>query len=308
MSGYRPIAHMQQLIIAPQNTFTTSSKLLNHSISSFKSLAMRIGRIPEFLEDSSTSRKKVLEELQARRHIASSHANIMSRQANWGPVAMERYLAAQHSIFLINTEIKNEAETFVDWKRTKARECMGVLFGGLLECSEKGTVVATLGLAIIGNLPTGIIQPGLSPGHYSGKSLFESLVVQAERKVEAERSPNADHTSGFTSHSPASRLPTMVSSKLDTSMGGQKTESTPTRSQDPHLAKPVSQHVRWVYPFCMGSLRSVLTTSTFSILVAFVLRLLLITPRSKALHRRHLYRGSPVSQALRRERFHRRPH
>ena len=191
---------------------------------------MRIGRIQEFLEDSSAVKKKEREDLLQHRRDFVSRVNILNRG---------RFGASQDLILAIKADIKKEEAGFGEWKRTKARECMGILFGGLLECSEKGTIVATLGLATIGNLSTGTIQPGIPPGHYSGKSLIE-------QKVEAEQPPNEDRTGGIPSHSPPPRVPPKVPSKLGTSMGGQKTGSTSTRSQDPHLAQPVSQHLRWI--------------------------------------------------------------
>ena len=53
---------------------------------------------------------------------------------------------------IIDFEIKNKKASIRNFKRAKGREWMGVLFGGLLECNEKGSIVATLGHAIIQNL------------------------------------------------------------------------------------------------------------------------------------------------------------
>ena len=49
----------------------------------------------------------------------------------------------REQIRTIDTEILNEEASLGDWKRIKAREWMGVLFGALLECSETGAVVAS---------------------------------------------------------------------------------------------------------------------------------------------------------------------
>ena len=83
----------------------------------------------------------------------------------------------------LDVDIMNEEAGLGDWKRIKAREWMGVLFGGLLECSEKGAVVATFGRTIIGYVSTEKTQPGLPRAHYSGHSQVEPLVVEAEREL-----------------------------------------------------------------------------------------------------------------------------
>lgn len=89
----------------------------------------------------------------------------------------------REQIRTLDVEIMNEEASLGDWKRTKAREWMGVLFGALLECSEKGAVVATFGRTIIGYISTEKTQPGLPRAHYSGHSKVEPLVVEAEREL-----------------------------------------------------------------------------------------------------------------------------
>lgn len=89
----------------------------------------------------------------------------------------------REQIHTLDVEVMNEEASLGDWKRTKAREWMGVLFGALLECSEKGAVVATFGRTIIGYVSTEKTQPGLPRVHYTGHSKVEPLVVEAEREL-----------------------------------------------------------------------------------------------------------------------------
>lgn len=89
----------------------------------------------------------------------------------------------RQQIRTLDIEIAEEEASLSDRKRTMAREWMGVLFGGLLECSEKGAVIATFGRTIVGYVSTEKTQPGLPRTHYSGHSQVESLVVEAERKL-----------------------------------------------------------------------------------------------------------------------------
>jgi len=89
----------------------------------------------------------------------------------------------REEIRTLDAEIVDEGISLGDWKHTQAREWMGILFGGLLECSEKGVVVATFGRTIIQHVPTEETQQGPSRPHYSGHSLVELAVAEAERKL-----------------------------------------------------------------------------------------------------------------------------
>ena len=89
----------------------------------------------------------------------------------------------REQISTLDAEILDEEANIGDWKRVKAMEWMGVLFGSLLECSEKGTVVATFGRTIVGYVSTEKTKPGLPRAHYSSHSQVEELVVEAEREL-----------------------------------------------------------------------------------------------------------------------------
>ena len=84
----------------------------------------------------------------------------------------------------VNGQIRARKAKLRDYKLTKSREWMGVLFYSLLKCSEKGTAVATLCHAIVGNLSTKTTQRGGLRAHYPGGSHVKSLPVEVERKVE----------------------------------------------------------------------------------------------------------------------------
>jgi len=85
-----------------------------------------------------------------------------------------------HELHALDAEIVDEKFGLGDWKRVRAREWMGVLFGGLLECSEKGRVVATFGRDIIEYVPTEMPHSDLQ---YSGHSGVKSLVTEAEQTL-----------------------------------------------------------------------------------------------------------------------------
>jgi len=96
----------------------------------------------------------------------------------------ELLLSLREQIRMLDVEIMHEEVSLGDWKRVKAREWMGDLFGGLLECSETGSVIATFGRAIVGYVPTDTTQPGFPRARYSGRSQVERLVAEAECKLQ----------------------------------------------------------------------------------------------------------------------------
>lgn len=136
-------------------------------------------------------------------------------------------MGLREQIRAMDAGIMNEEASLGDWKRVKAREWMGVLFGGLLECSEKGTVVATSCHNIVGCVPTEKTQPDLPRARYTGKTQVGSLVAEAERKLrnisfvnevgdKAERRPD-DHLVGGIPGQPAPAHPSPPVGSIATS-------------------------------------------------------------------------------------------
>ena len=85
----------------------------------------------------------------------------------------------RQQIRAFDVKIMNEEISLSNWKLTKAREWTDVLFGGLLQCSRKGAVVATFGHAIVGCVST---SEETNPGS-SGHSQIGPLVAEAEREL-----------------------------------------------------------------------------------------------------------------------------
>ena len=170
---------------------------------------MHIERIQKCLKDLRALREEVLEDYNRRREFLVSESEHVSLRQGLDSGFKET--RQENSILAIDTETKNEETSFGDWKRTKAREWMRVLFGGLLECNDKGTIVATLGQVVIDNLSNKVEQPS-----------------------------NKNSTGGIQSQPPPHLVPPKVSLKRDTAVGGQ---SAPTRSQDQRLAKPAPRYV-----------------------------------------------------------------
>ena len=87
-------------------------------------------------------------------------------------------------VYTLDAEITNEEIGLGDYKRVKAREWMGVLFGALQECSEKGVVVAKSCRSVIGHISTETTQTGHARAQYADDSRVRTLVVEAERELQ----------------------------------------------------------------------------------------------------------------------------
>ena len=85
-------------------------------------------------------------------------------------------------ICALDAEIVDETINLGEWKQVMAREWMGVLFGGLLECSENDSAIGRSGIAIVQSVPTWETQRSPLQPHDSGHSHAEPLVAEAERK------------------------------------------------------------------------------------------------------------------------------
>jgi hypothetical protein len=282
---------MQQLIRVPQNTISECSRLLNHWISSFASFAVHIAYIRECLETLRT-REEALEDMYRRRESLDSKANSAWKKTGGSLGGNPLYMGLLNELHAFDTKIANEKASLSDWKRIKGREWVGVLFGGLLECSEKGTVVATLAQEIIGNLPTETVQPGIPQAYSSGTSQTKPLVVKAERKLdnisyvvgrvggEAELLFDENRTGGIPRHSPSHRIPPKVSSQQDTVVVDER-DTTNTRSRT-HRNVGLVDHFRIHLP-C-----SALTVPTILVVGVVHPRFLPVTPYPRTMGQRHL--------------------
>ena len=155
----------------------------------------------------------------------------------------------QREILAIDTEIRDTEKTFGDRKRIQVKEWKSNIFGALLECSEKGTVVATLGRTIIGNLSTGTTPPVLPLAHYSGKLQVGSPEVEAGRRLDNVSSPvpagrvgdetelpsNEGRTDGIPMLPLPHNVPPKVLPKPTTAVESQR-GTTNNRSQYPQFA------------------------------------------------------------------------
>ena len=182
---------------------------MGHWVASLSSFALHVARIRDCLKAVRT-REEALDEMHRRGESLTSRAVAADKKLkkmstrNKNRRQTDLLMTLREQVHTMDVEIMTEEASLGDWKRIQAREWMGILFDGLLECSEKGTVVATFSRAIIGCLPTGRTEPGLPRTNYSGQSQVKPLMEEAQRKLQnisfaggvgddAQRPPDEHH-------------------------------------------------------------------------------------------------------------------
>ncbi|KAJ7040948.1 hypothetical protein C8F04DRAFT_947744, partial [Mycena alexandri] len=83
----------------------------------------------------------------------------------------------------MDNEIMNEEAALGDFKRSSARALMGLKFGGLMECCEKGCVAADVGRAVVAEISEEPTPPGLARSVYMSHQQIQQRVAEAERGV-----------------------------------------------------------------------------------------------------------------------------
>ncbi|KAH9950817.1 hypothetical protein B0H21DRAFT_461366 [Amylocystis lapponica] len=102
-------------------------------------------------------------------------------------------------IRIMDTDIMAEEASLGDYKRSTARSWMGIKFGGLLECAQRGVIVGDLGKLVIAEIPLDHTDPGLPRAAYAGHARTEYLVATGQRAV------NEIFFSSDPSHNPLER-------------------------------------------------------------------------------------------------------
>ncbi|KAI0929537.1 hypothetical protein AcV7_005370 [Taiwanofungus camphoratus] len=136
------------------------------------------------------TREESLDALRRRRKSLASDAESAERKlSKMNPD--HKNLQAQtdllnklrEDIRVMDTEIMAEEASLGDFKRSSAKTWMGLKFGGLVECCEKGAIVGELGKVVITEIPIDPTEPGLPRAYYQGHAQTEALVVEARRAV-----------------------------------------------------------------------------------------------------------------------------
>ena len=163
--------------------------LLEYWVSSLASFAGYITNVRESLKAVRTREEAFAELLRQSRSLkpkadsADRKLNKMNPGDNDLRQQADMVRNLREQIRTLDAKIMDEKISLGGWKRVRARECMGALFCGLLECSATGAIVSTSGRGIIEYVPTEVSQPGLPQAHYSGHSHVEELLAEAERTL-----------------------------------------------------------------------------------------------------------------------------
>nr|GAT54381.1 predicted protein [Mycena chlorophos] len=166
-----------------------STAVLSHFAATLTSYASKEHAIRDHLKAIRT-REEALDELKRRRKATLARADSAEKKlSKMG--AEHKNLAAQTDtlaqlqtqIRQMDGEIMNEEAALGDFKRASARAFMGLKFGGLLETSEKGCIVAEMGIAIASEISEEVTQPGFSRAMYMSHQQVAQRVAETERAV-----------------------------------------------------------------------------------------------------------------------------
>ncbi|KAF5310164.1 hypothetical protein D9619_010232 [Psilocybe cf. subviscida] len=168
---------------------SASTTVMNHFSSALSQYASH-GHVMRDQLKAIRTREEALEDLRRRRRSVVKNAEAADKKlSKMGPehknLGMQTELLnrLRDEIRTMDSDIMTEEAALGDFKRSATRQWMGLKFGGLLECCEKGTVVAEFGKMLIAEISEDITQPGLPRAAYYGHSKTENYVAEAHRCV-----------------------------------------------------------------------------------------------------------------------------
>ncbi|KAI9063576.1 hypothetical protein FKP32DRAFT_680513 [Trametes sanguinea] len=233
------------------DTLSASTTLFLHFSSALSAYASHEVAVREHMK-SVRSREESLDELKRRRRSLFSEAESAERKLS--KMSPEHKNLQQQTDLLnrlrdeirtMDTDIMAEEARLGDFKRTSARHWMGLKFGGLLECCEKGAIVGELGKLVIAEIPTAPTEPGLPRPYYTGHARTEFLLAEAARSVAEvfySPDPNPNPSQRPIRPLPGSELPAVPSPSQRrmsaASMNGQPGFPNPTSPPGTYMGLP----------------------------------------------------------------------
>ncbi|KAI0826558.1 hypothetical protein BC628DRAFT_1502794 [Trametes gibbosa] len=171
------------------DTLGASTTLLLHFSSALATLSNHESTVRDHMKNV-RGREEALDEMKRRRKSVFSDSEAAERKlSKMNPdnknlqQQTDLLNRLRDEIRAMDTDIMNEEAALGDFKRFSARSWMGIKFGGLLECCEKGAIVGELGKLVISEIPTEQTQPGLPRAYYSGHARIEFLLAEATRSL-----------------------------------------------------------------------------------------------------------------------------
>ncbi|KAG6909753.1 hypothetical protein DXG01_015469 [Tephrocybe rancida] len=167
----------------------TSSTLIALWASAVSQFAAHGHHMRDYLKSIRT-REENLDELKRRRRSVAAKAEAAEKKlSKMNPehknltLQTDSLNALRAEIRSMDSDIMTEEAALGDFKRATTRAWMGLKFGGLLECSEKGTIAGEYGKLIIGEIPNEQTQPGMARSLYYGRNKTEQLLSEAHRCI-----------------------------------------------------------------------------------------------------------------------------
>ncbi|KAI0338384.1 hypothetical protein BDW22DRAFT_709989 [Trametopsis cervina] len=171
------------------DTLTASTSVLLHYASALSRFSSHEGAVREQMKSVRT-REENLDEVKRRRKSLAGKAEAADKKLTKMSAENKNFQSQADSlnklreeIRALDTEIMNEEASLGDFKRTTAKYWMGIKFGALMECSEKGMIVGEIGKLAIGEIPLTPTEPGLPRPYYQGHARTEFLVAEAQRAI-----------------------------------------------------------------------------------------------------------------------------
>ncbi|KAJ3827812.1 hypothetical protein F5880DRAFT_1699068 [Lentinula raphanica] len=189
VSSLTPFCHLQYPY-GTQDTLSASTNLLTQYAAALSNYASHEHAIRDHMKGI-RSREEALDELKRRRKALISKADAAEKKLskmspehkNLG-MQTETLNRLRDEIRSMDSEIMSDEASLSDYKRAKTKSWMGLKFGGLLECCEKGTIIGEFGRLIINEIPEETTQPGMTRTMYMNHQKVGSLLNDATRCVE----------------------------------------------------------------------------------------------------------------------------
>ncbi|KAH9476315.1 Sphingolipid long chain base-responsive protein PIL1 [Psilocybe cubensis] len=168
---------------------SASTTILNHFSAALSQYATHGHSMRDQLKAIRTREESLADLKQRRRTVVRKAEDAEKKLSKMSPehknLAMQTDLLnrLRDEIRTMDSDIMTEEAALGDFKRSATRGWMGLKFGGLLECCEKGTIAAEFGKMIISEISEEITQPGLPRSLYYGQSKTENLVAEAGRCI-----------------------------------------------------------------------------------------------------------------------------
>ncbi|KAF5370788.1 hypothetical protein D9758_002122 [Tetrapyrgos nigripes] len=171
------------------DTLTAACNLLNHFSTALSQYATHEHGIREHMKAIRTH-EEALDELKRRRKALISRADTAEKKlSKMSPehknlhTQTQTLNSLQEEIRMMDSQIMTEEAALGDMKRSKTRAFLGLKFGGLLECCEKGAIAGEFGRLVANEIPDVVTQPGMPRSVYLNRPRVEGLLTDAYRCV-----------------------------------------------------------------------------------------------------------------------------